>query len=163
MIMTQRLIVAIIFIIGVYISGYAVEKTYKKIYSQNGQLEAEGWVIGSLKTGYWNFYHENGTVAEKGAFKNNQRNGYWFFFRDNKDTIKEGHYKNGIAVGWWVYNNDILGQTEKCQYKKDQKQGYCFYYRNKKLFRAEKYESGEKTKEWTNLAGFIADNPNPKF
>ena len=161
--MIQRHILVVLLVVFTTISGYALEKTYKRIYGQNGRLEAEGWLTGTSKTGYWNFYHENGTVAQKGAFKNNQRDGYWFFFRDNKDIIKEGHYEKGKAVGWWIYHDDILGQTEKCQYNKDKKQGFCFYYRNRKLFRAEKYESGEKIDEWTNLAGFIADNPNPSF
>jgi len=161
--MIQRLILGLSLMLFSIGTSYAFEKTYTKIYTQSGELSAEGWVLGSLKTGYWKFYHKNGAVAQKGAYKNNKREGYWFFFRDNEVSIKEGHYKEGAAVGWWIYYNEILGQTEKCQYKNDKKQGYCFYYRNKKLFRAEKYESGEKVDEWTNLASFISDNPKPIF
>ena len=161
--MIQRLILAVLVMLFSIGSGYAVERTYKRVYSQNGLLSAEGWLVGTTKMGYWKFYHKNGTVAQKGAYKDGKRDGYWFFFRDNKTPLKEGHYKEGNAVGWWIYNDYKLGHTEKCQYKRNQKQGYCFFYRNKKLFRAEKYESGEKINEWTNLASFIADNPNPKF
>lgn len=140
-----------------------MDKTYVRHYSKNGNLQAEGWQIGTKKTAYWIHYHPNGAIAKKGAYLHDKQQGYWFFYNENNEPIKEGHYRQGKAENWWVFYNKIEDQTEKYQYRDGQKEGYCFYYRNKKLFKAEKYEANRKMKEWTNLASFIQDHPKKLF
>ena len=143
--------------------SWNVADEYIRQYDKQGVLKAEGWMHSGDKIGYWYYYHPNGAISQKGGYDQGKRDGYWFFFKENNAPLQEGHYDHGVKVKWWVIYNEIEGQTEKYQYVKGLKEGFCFFYRGKKLFKAEKYVKGQRVNEWTNLASFIADNPNPNF
>ena len=136
-------------------------KQYFKTYYTTGQLQAEGWKMGTEKVGYWYFYHENGKIASQGHFSNNKKNGYWYYFDKEGNKVSEGHFEANKREQWWVeYDGNLKA---KYQYEDGKKEGYCLKYQNGKLFKAEKYQMGVKKGEWTDIPSFRRDNPNPEF
>lgn len=153
--MFQKPIVIVFFLCSFCIN--AQKKYYKSFYS-NGQLKQEGWIKNNKKNGYWKFYYKNGNLEKEGHFIDNLQIKYWYFYARNTIKKKEGHFKNGLKNNWWLFY-DYKGQLEhKCQLEKNQKNGFCFKYQENKLIKAEKYKSGLKIKEWTDLKSFKKEN-----
>jgi antitoxin component YwqK of YwqJK toxin-antitoxin module len=136
----------------------AQEKTYHKIYDDNGVLKEEGWKQFDLKTAYWKFYYAKGGIASKGHFKNNVPDSYWYFYNENGNLEKEGHFKFGLKQKWWIIYDEDGKISRKEQFKNDQIDGYCFQYKKGKILKIEKYLQNIKIKEWTDLKKFEAEN-----
>jgi antitoxin component YwqK of YwqJK toxin-antitoxin module len=134
-------------------------KLYTKEYYENGNMKAEGWEIGEIKTGFWIFYHPNGTIESKGHYLENKKNGYWHFYNETGQELKEGHYTHGSAENWWIFYDIANAQTSKFQFKNNKKNGFCLRYKNRKLIKAEKYSNNKKEGEWTSIFAFKRDNP----
>ena len=135
------------------------EKTYAKEYYNNGQLKAEGWQYGDIKTDFWIFYYPNGTIASKGHFSENAKNGYWYYYNEDGRKEKEGHYVKGSAENWWIFYDIANQKTSKFQFKNNKKNGFSLRYEKKKLIKAEKYTNNIKEDEWTSIIAFRRDNP----
>lgn len=133
-------------------------KMYHKEYHKNGKIKSEGWLAGNHKVDYWKFYHMNGKRFQQGHFKNGQRVGYWHFFHENGKLEMEGHYKNGKKASWWLFYDQNGKIIHKCQLNDGIKNGYCLKYKNEKLTSAEKYENGQKIKEWFSFRSFKKEN-----
>ncbi|MBE9488902.1 MAG: hypothetical protein IMY67_01290 [Bacteroidetes bacterium] len=148
-------ILIIIFFFSISVSA---QKTYQKIYFDNGNLKAEGWLVNNQKIDYWKFYHPNGNLKKEGAFSINKKTEYWYFYRENGTKEKEGHFINDVENKWWIFYDDIGYINYKCQLINNQKSGYCFKYKNKEIVKAEKYKAGKKIKEWMDLNSFKKEN-----
>lgn len=133
-------------------------KEYEKKYYPNGAIKEEGWVLNSEKIGYWKFYQQNGKLSSEGHFFNNEKDKYWYFYQPNGSPESEGHFKEGLKNGWWSFYSVKGVLARKCQFKSGQLHGYAMEYKNKKLYKAEKYENGTKIGEWYDLASFKRDN-----
>lgn len=136
------------------------EKVYSKTYFSNGNLKAEGWKTGSIKTDYWYYYHANGNVAAKGHYTNNEKQGYWYFYSEIGNVLKEGHYDTGIAEKWWIFYDIATGVEERIQFETNRKNGYSLIYVRKRLKKVEQYQDDLKIGEWTSLWAFKKDNPD---
>ena len=62
---------------------------------------------------------------------------------------EEGWTSKSQKNGYWkfYYKNGNI-----------KKEGHCFKYHQSKLIKAEKYKSGKKIKEWTDLKSFKKEN-----
>ncbi len=159
--MIQKFIILLAFISFGFNAETAKEYVYE--YYKSGIKKAEGWTANNAKTNFWFEYHNNGSLASKGHYENGKRDGYWFFYNFNGNLIKEGHYENGNAENWWIYYEIEFQTVTKIQFEGNQKNGYAIVYKNNRPMRAEKYENGKKTGEWTSLYSFKRDNPNQDF
>lgn len=131
---------------------------YHKEYYPSGKMEAEGWLWNGAKTAYWKYYHPNGKLAEEGHFGKGQREQYWHFYTKAGNPEKEGHYTDGKRTDWWLFY-DANGKIDhKCQMKNGKKNGYCLKYQNEKLTSAEKFDNGDKIKEWHSFSSFKREN-----
>ncbi len=114
--------------------GSAEEKRYVKNYFPNGNMKSEGWMQSEKKVDYWFYYYENGSKKE------------------------EGHYVDDEKQKWWLYYN-LNGQLiKKVEYKNNKLHGFAILYKNETIYKAEKYNMGIKTNEWTSLADYQKDN-----
>jgi len=136
----------------------STSKKYVKEYDRNGNLKAEGWMLGENKDAYWKFYYPNNKLKKRGHFKDNTPIKYWYFYREDGIIESEGHYVNGFKNEWWLFYDKMGNVFHKCQLKNNKKNGYCFRYKNKKLIKAEKYKEGKKMKEWTDFKSFKKEN-----
>ena len=130
------------------------QKTYQKIYFDDGSLKSEGWLKNNQKTAYWKFYYENGKLEKEGRFLNNKETKYWYFYRKDGTKEREGHFIKGAKSKWWLFYNEMEIVYHKCQLKNDKKNGYSLQYEKNKLVKAEKYKAGKKVKEWTDYSSF---------
>jgi len=148
------------FIIGFVVTS-SEGQLYSKTFYNDGTLEAEGWMMDSMKVNYWFFYNTNGTLKAKGDYNRGLKDGYWYLYSNNGELKNEGHYVKGLKDTWWIsYNSDIKIET---QYKANKKDGFSFWYKNDKMFKAERFKNNLKEGEWTSILAFKRDNPNPKF
>lgn len=132
--------------------------TYQKEYYDNGKLKSEGWTKNGIKADYWKFYHPNGKLSEEGHFQNNKRTKYWHFYDQDGKHLQEGHYLKGTKTDWWLFYDSNGKVNHKCQLKNGKKNGYCLKYLDERLTSAEKYQNGEKVKEWFSFASFKREN-----
>ncbi|NNE76654.1 MAG: hypothetical protein HKN31_06225 [Pricia sp.] len=135
------------------------KKSYTKKYYSNGSLQAEGWVMGTMKMGYWKLYHPNGKLAAKGHFSKNKKDQYWHYYNTLGDIIKEGHYRNDSAEDWWIFYEPENSEKLKIQYRENRRHGYAMRYKKRKLVKVERFDNNEKTGEWTSVIAFKIDNP----
>lgn len=152
----MKVLLILIFILS--IGTPSKDKTYDRTYYKNGKVKSEGWLRYNVKTDYWKFYHENGKISEQGHYAYGKRESYWYFFNENRIRTKEGHYKKGDQVNWWLFYDTKGRINHKCQLNMGVKNGYCLKYKDEKLMSAEKYDNGEKIKEWTNFSAFRKEN-----
>ena len=110
------------------------QKKYSKTYYDNGNMKAEGWMLGNKKIDYW------------------------FFYRKDATKEKEGHYINGNKESWWVFYDKLEKVSHKCQFKNNIKNGYCLIYKNNNLIKASKFKDGKLIKEWKDFASFRKEN-----
>ncbi|WP_299762686.1 hypothetical protein [uncultured Dokdonia sp.] len=138
-------------------------RMYTKEYHTNGNLKAEGWVMGSDKTSYWYYYHENGKIASRGHYKENKKTEYWYYYSKNGSLEREGHYKNGIAENWWIFYDLATQEKRKTQYQNNKKNGFSLIYQKNKLIKVEKYIHDMYEGMWTSIRSFRRDNPDVKM
>ena len=110
------------------------------------------------KTGYWKYYHKNGKISEQGHYKYNKREKYWYFYGPDSIRIKEGNYLKGHMNSWWLFYDHKGKINHKCQLYRGKKNGYCLKYKNEELISAEKYQNGNKIKEWFSFTDFRREN-----
>jgi len=133
----------------ILVSSFLKAQELKKVYYDNGKLQAEGKIENGKQVGLWKAYHENGTLAETGNYDTGIRIGNWNFYYDNGKLQAEGKIENGKQVGLWkqYYENGTLGS--KGNYEKGKKIGdWNFYYDNGKLQSEGKAENGKKVGLW---------------
>jgi len=148
----------LLIIISLFSISISAQKSYKKTYFENNVLKAEGWIKNNQKTDYWKFYHQNGKLKQEGHFSSNKETEYWCFYRENGTKEREGHYINGLENKWWIFYDEKGYIYYKCQLINNKKSGYCFKYKNEEIIKAEKYNTGKKIKEWTDLKSFRKEN-----
>lgn len=156
----------LLFSFGLFFFGSVLasnKKSYTKQYDHNGKIIAEGWSMGTIKTGYWTFYYHNGQVSSKGHFRKNKKEGYWYFFSEEGKIEKEGHYHVDQANDWWIFYDIANHEMSKFQYQNNKKNGYALRYKKKKLTRAEKYENNIRVGSWNSIWAFKRDNPTISF
>ena len=134
------------------------QKTYQKVYFENGNIKEEGWLKDDVKFDYWKTYYENAKLKSEGRYKNGKKDKYWYFYNEDGTKKSEGHFKADRKSKWWLFYDDMNQIDHKCQLKNGQKNGYCLHYKNEKLIRAEKYKLGKKIKEWTDFRSFRKEN-----
>ncbi|MEM7186421.1 MAG: hypothetical protein AAF466_07165 [Bacteroidota bacterium] len=160
----MKKLIPLIFFFGIITGLHAnteplEKKFYAKEYYPDGTLQAEGWVMGDMKSGYWKMYHPNGKIASRGHFRNNKKNNYWHYYNVSGKLIKEGHYKDEFAEDWWIFYDLENSKTLKIQYKMNRKHGYALRYNKRKLVLVERFDNNKKMGEWTSVVAFKLDNP----
>lgn len=153
----RHLLVSSLFVVMFSLS-ISAQKTYQKIYFDNGAIKEAGWLNKNEKTDYWKYYHSNGKIKKEGHYNNGQPSKYWYFYHQDGTKKSEGHYRNGLKNNWWLFYDDMEIINHKCQLKNNQKNGYYLMYKNKKLISARKYRAGKQIKEWTDLKSFKKEN-----
>ena len=109
-------------------------KKYHKVFYENGNKKAEGWI------------------------QNNKKTGYWYYYNINQQKKAEGHYVNDKKEKWWIFYNDKNEVIHKCQLKNGIKNGYCLMYKDGELSSAQKYNNGKKISEWFDFSSFKKEN-----
>ena len=138
-------------------------RMYIKEYYSNGNLKAEGWVMGSEKTSYWYHYHENGNIASRGHYKKDTKSEYWYYYNEKGALMREGHYIMGIAENWWIFYDLAAQEKRKTQYQNNKKNGFSLIYQKDKLVKVEKYIQDVYKGMWTSIRSFRRDNPDVKM
>ncbi len=155
--MTNKLLISFL-LVFVLPPTNNTESQYFKDFYESGKPKSEGWLEDGKKTGYWKFYYENGKTSEQGHYKLNKREKYWYFYSPNRIRIKEGSYLAGKMISWWLFYDTKGRINHKCQLNNGKKNGYCLKYENEELVCAEKYQNGEKIKEWFSFVDFQREN-----
>lgn len=155
--MLHRILISFLFVFVLPLTNNS-ESGYFKDFYESGKPKSEGWLVDEKKTGYWKFYHENGKTSEQGHYKYNRREKYWYFYSPNRIRIKEGNYLDGEMSSWWLFYDTKGRINHKCQLNNGKKNGYCLKYENEELVSAEKFQNGEKIKEWFNFVDFQREN-----
>lgn len=124
-----------------------------------GVLISEGWMLGTQKIKYWKYYSSEGLLQSEGHYRENKRSDYWFFYHPSGKVKQEGRFLNGKMNGLWSYYSVKGELVKKCQYQLSRKDGYCVLYEGSEPIKAERFEDGKRTGEWTNYLKFMADNP----
>jgi antitoxin component YwqK of YwqJK toxin-antitoxin module len=139
------------------------QKYYHKLYFENENLKEEGWFNNNQKVDFWYHYYSNGNVKKKGHYNADEKQKYWSFYHSNGMIESEGHYKNNLKDSWWIFYNKAGVILQKYQLINGIKNGYHFYYNNNEIVKAEKYKSGKKTGEWTDIKTFKKENKFNSF
>ena len=155
--MPYRILISFLFVF-VFSLTNSNESEYLKDFYESGKTKSEGWLVDGNKAGYWKFYYENGKTSEQGHYKHNRREKYWYFYSPNRIRIKEGNYLDGEMTSWWLFYDTKGRINHKCQLNNGKKNGYCPKYENEELVSAEKFQNGNKIKEWFNFVDFQREN-----
>ncbi|MEQ9261716.1 MAG: hypothetical protein RLP14_01010 [Owenweeksia sp.] len=135
------------------------EAQYVKNRTTGGQIVSEGWLQKGKKERYWKFYTSSGVVEREGHYRKDKREDYWFFYYPDGQKKMEGRFVNNRMNGLWMYYNAKGKLIKQCDYHKSRADGYCVLYEEGEMVKAERFEKGEKTGEWTSYLKFMADNP----
>lgn len=157
----MKLILLLLFPLSILLNGDGSDRTYEKVYNDQGNLVAEGWMKNNQKIDYWIIYDQQGNIAEKGRFKKGSKDGYWYYYNQDQFISFQGRYTNGNRSGWWVFNHKN-GGVIKLQYTKGEKNGLCLYFsqNENRPYKADRFRMGEHLGSWTSISDFKEDNPD---
>ncbi|MDD4991150.1 MAG: hypothetical protein PHR83_02850 [Paludibacter sp.] len=149
-----------------------ISKEYSKSFYSNGNLQNEGWLINTKKSGHWKYYYPNGDWQRgghyeenlktgwweeylpgklksfEGMYKNDQRNGTGIHYHSNGSIAQKGEYLNNKKTEWWEDFDEQGNKLCEGYFKNGMRNGYFRYYLGNGITRDGIYENDQPKGEW---------------
>ena len=138
------------------------DKTYNKIYHDNGQIRGLGEIRNDQLEGTWHLYDESGALSIIGNFMDGNAHGEWNYYNEEGLASKMLTFKNNQVHGPYEIYHENGALKESGNYNEEEIEGKVEGFgRSGVLENVENFDSGKR--EGEAIYYFVNGNPEYKF
>lgn len=118
-------------------------------YFSNGQLSYLAHYTNDLRTGDWTYYYPNGALYRTGSYQKDQKSGRWQTWYEDSTLLMDGVYSNGKEEGEWINYWENGRLKDKATYHNGKLDGAWQSFSPEGVLKLKgSYNEGYKVGEW---------------